>query len=288
MSYDFFKKQTFFPTKSHKMIVRFVLFTCSILLIGTSCSNTESTASDSVPIKVEKATASTPSKSEPIMTTITFPASDGLEITADLFHVADDAPVFVLCHQARYNRTEHTETAKALMARGYNCLATDQRSGGVLHDQDNETSKRAKAKGLPTGYLDAEPDIIAAVNFMAEKYKQQVILVGSSYSASLSLKVAKENPNVKAVLSFSPGEYFGKELALGKTIAGLNKPTFITSSKSEAKGAKPLADVVASEMITHFVPASDGAHGSRVLWSKQPFSEEYWTAVNAFLAKHKL
>ena len=205
-----------------------------------------------------------------------FPSLDGLEITADLFHVADDAPVFVLCHQARYNRTEYTETAKALMARGYNCLATDQRSGGVLNDQDNETAKRATAKGLPTSYLDAEPDIIAAVNYMAEKYNQQVILVGSSYSASLRLKVAKENPNVKAVLSFSPGEYFGSKLALGKTIAGLDKPTFITSSKSEAKGTKPLANVVTKDKITHFVPASDGAHGSRVLWSKQPFSDEYW------------
>lgn len=222
------------------------------------------------------------------MTTITFSSLDGLEITADLFHVADDAPVFVLCHQARYNRTEHTETARVLMARGYNCLATDQRSGGVLNDQDNETAKRATAKGLPMSYLDAEPDIIAAVNYMAEKYNQPVILVGSSYSAALGLKVAKENPNVKAALSFSPGEYFGNKLALGKTIAGLDKPTFITSSKSEVPTAQPLVDVVDKNAITHFIPVSDGAHGSRVLWSEQPFSAEYWVAVNAFLEKHNL
>lgn len=228
----------------------------------------------------------TPTNKE--ITTITFPSLDGLEITADLYHVGDDAPVFVLCHQARYNRTEHTETAKTLMARGYNCLATDQRSGGLLNDQDNETTKRATAKGLPTAYIDAEPDIIAAVNYMAKKYNQPVILVGSSYSAALGLKVAKENPNVKAILSFSPGEYFGNKLALGKTIAGLDKPTFITSSKSEVPTAKPLADVVAKNKITHFIPQSDGAHGSRVLWSEQPFSAEYWAAVDAFLEKHGL
>lgn len=222
------------------------------------------------------------------ITTITFPSLDGLEITADLFHVAENAPVFVLCHQARYNRTEHIETAKTLMARGYNCLATDQRSGGVLNDQENETANRATAKNLPTSYLDAEPDIIAAVNYMAEKYKQKVILVGSSYSAALGLKVAKENPNVKAVLSFSPGEYFGDKLALGKAIKGLDKPTFITSSKDEVPTAKPLAEVAAKDKITHFVPTSDGAHGSRVLWSEQPFSDEYWSAVDAFLAKHQL
>jgi len=269
----------------NKLLLLLLLLVLAVL----SCSNQEKVEeTPTAPIPKEKATAPIASQNKQEMTTITFPSIDGLDITADLFHVSDNAQVFVLCHQARYNRTEHTETAKALMARGYNCLATDQRSGGVLNDQENETANRAKAKGLPTTYLDAEQDIIAAVNFMAKKYKRPVILVGSSYSASLSLKVAKENPNVKAVLSFSPGEYFGDKLALGKTIAGLNKPTFITSSKSEAKGAKPLADVVDSDVITHFVPASDGAHGSRVLWSEQPFSEEYWTAVNAFLKVHDL
>ncbi len=270
------------------MLSKYSLLVCSFLLVGISCTNSESTPTKKVAIKVEKATTPTPTKSQQKMTTITFPSLDGLTITADLFHVAEDAPVFVLCHQARYNRTEHTETAKALMARGYNCLTTDQRSGGILHDQDNETAKRAEAKGLGTSYLDAEPDIIAAVNYMAEKYKQPVILVGSSYSAALGLKVAKENPNVKAVISFSPGEYFGDQLNLGATIKGLDKPTFVTSSKSEVPTAKPLADVVAKDKITHFVPASDGAHGSRVLWSKQPFSAEYWAAVNAFLKKHDL
>lgn len=267
------------PFKSY-----FILF---LFLTIISCKEKKTaTESKSISIKEEKSIATPLSNST--MTTITFPSLDSLIITADLFHVADDAPVFVLCHQARYNRTEHTETAKALMQRGYNCLATDQRSGGVLNDQENETANRATAKGLPTAYIDAEPDIIAAVNYMAEKYKQPVILVGSSYSAALGLKVAKENPNVKAVLSFSPGEYFGNQLALGKTIAGLNKPTFITSSKEEVPTAQPLVDVVSKDKVTHFIPASDGAHGSRVLWSQQSFSEEYWTAVNAFLAKHNL
>jgi len=269
--------------------MRTKLFLISLIFIAvTSCSNSkQEKAEQTTPQPIQKEQATTPTNKQE-MTTITFPSLDGLEITADLFHVADDAPVFVLCHQARYNRTEHTETAKALMARGYNCLATDQRSGGVLHDQENETANRATKKGLPTTYLDAEIDIIAAVNYMAEKYQQKVILVGSSYSAALGLKVAKQNPFVKAVLSFSPGEYFGDKLALGKAIAGLDKPTFITSSKSEVPTAQPLAEVVSKEKITHFIPASEGAHGSRVLWSKQPFSAEYWVAVNAFLKKHEL
>ncbi|MEM1119310.1 MAG: dienelactone hydrolase family protein [Bacteroidota bacterium] len=267
------------------MCTKSILFHFLLLSLLISCSDAEKTNAANESKKDKTTMPSTP-KSE--ITTITFPSLDGLQITADLYHVADDAPVFVLCHQARYNRTEHTETAKTLMGRGYKCLATDQRSGGVLNEQENATHQRAIAKGLPTNYIDAEQDIIAAVNYMAERYSQEVILVGSSYSAALGLKVAKENPNVKAILSFSPGEYFGDQLALGKTIAGLDKPTFITSSREEATTAKPLADVVNASQITHFVPSSEGAHGSRVLWSEQPFSDEYWAAVDAFLEKHSL
>ena len=93
---------------------------------------------------------------------------------------------------------------------------------------------------------------------------------------------------MKAILSFSPGEYFGSKLTLGKVIASLDKPTFITSSKNEVPTAQPLVNAVDPNAVTHFIPESEGAHGSRVLWSEQPFSEEYWAAVNAFLEKHRL
>ena len=113
--------------------------------------------------------------------------------------------------------------------------------------------------------------------------------MGSSYSAALGLKVAKENPNVKAVLSFSPGEYFGNKLALGKTIAGLDKPTFITSSKSEVPTAKPLADVVAKDAKSHILYLLLMVRMAQEYFGQQqPFSDEYWAAVNAFLEQHNL
>ena len=146
---------------------------------------------------------------EPSFETLSFPSEDDLEITADLYHASTDGPVVVLCHQAGWSRGEYKETAKTLQERGYNCLAVDQRSGGAVNDTDNETFKRAEAAGKGTEFLDAEQDIVAAVNYMSERYGKPVILVGSSYSAALSLKVAAENDNVRAVLSFSPGEYFG-------------------------------------------------------------------------------
>jgi dienelactone hydrolase len=262
------------------------LLLCFLAII--SCANEPKNTEKEV-INKEKKTMPQPTPTpQNKISIITFPSKDGLEITADLYHTKEDAPVFVLCHQARFNRSAYKETAKKLMERGINCLATDQRSGGVLNEQANETTERAKAKGLPTSYLDAEQDINAAVDFMAQKYNQQVILVGSSYSAALGLKVAKENPNVKAILSFSPGEYFGTKLTIAEAIDGLNKPTFITSSKKEAPQAKKLAAKVVPDKVVHFVPQAEGIHGAKALWSEHAFSDEYWTAVDTFLAQYEL
>ena len=215
---------------------------------------------------------------------VTFTASDGFEVTADCYESMPGRPMVVLCHQAGWSRGEYQETAQWLDALGFNCLAVDQRSGDEVNGVKNETAARAKAKGLPQGYLDAEPDIIAAVAWASQHAGGPVILVGSSYSASLALKVAAENEQVRAVAAFSPGEYFGAKLNLGKAIDGLDKPTFITSSKSESSKAKPLADRVSPGKITHFVPKGDGHHGSRALWTSKEGHEEYRAAFEAWIS----
>lgn len=252
-------------------------------LFFANCSNSETIKEIVEPVEEEMNTST-----RDTVFAVTFSAPDGLVISGDLYQVAEDAPVFVLCHQSGFNRTEHSETANTLMERGYNCLTIDQRAGGLLNDEDNETAKRAIAEGFPLSFLDAEQDIIAAINFMVDRYNQPVILLGSSYSSSLSLKIATENQHVKAVLAFSPGEYFGNDLNVATAITGLDKPTFMTSAKGEALIVQPLAAVVNQNQITHFIPEANGAHGARVLWPAQVFSEEYWTALNAFLAKHEL
>ena len=70
--------------------------------------------------------------------------------------------------------------------------------------------KLAREKGFKTEYRDAEKDIVAAVQYLNEKYKKENYnLFGSSCTlASLALKIAKENEGVGAVIVFSPAEYF--------------------------------------------------------------------------------
>jgi dienelactone hydrolase len=232
-------------------------------------------------------TGNTEQQNNSISETISFPSLDGLPITANLYLADEKFPFIILCHQAGYNKSEYAETALKLNKNGFNCLAIDQRSGGKVDDTENETYKLAVQKKLRTTYLDAEPDIIAAVNYVAEKYKQPVVLLGSSYSASLALKVGTENDKVKAIIAFSPGEYFGEKLNLTSCIKELKKPVFVTSSKEEAPDVASIMKGVTSEIKIQFIPKEEGVHGASALMEKTPNNKEYWDALLEFLNKIK-
>ena len=247
-----------------------------VFLTSASCNKNESTPPDnSTPATVDSAYTKT----------FTFKSLDSLTVTADIYHIGKDKPVMILCHQAGWSRGEYKESAPAFNTLGYNCIAVDLRSGNEINSIENETAKGYSPKGLPQDYVNAEQDIIAAVNYAHAMYGKNVILVGSSYSSGLVLKVAKENSKVDMVLSFSPDEYYGNMIDLRQTITGLDKPTFITSAKNEAAGAKALFDVVTASKKVQFIPQGAGYHGSRSLWASLTGNEEYWVAVRAFLGK---
>jgi dienelactone hydrolase len=216
--------------------------------------------------------------------TVTFPSKDGLTITADEYITDDTMPYMILCHQAGYSRGEYMNTASRFQKFGYNCLAIDARSGKEVNGITNETAILAAKKKKGTTYLDAEQDIIAAIEYVYKKTKKKVILVGSSYSASLVLKIAATNDKVKAVLAFSPGEYFGDKLNLKETIKTLDKPVFVTSSKAEAADLSSLMKEVKSPNKTQFTPSNTGDHGSKALWKENnPNYHEYWMSLLMFM-----
>src|SRR5688572_28521508 len=119
------------------------------------------------------------------MYTVRFNAADGLEVTADLYHVSDHLPVMVLCHQYAWSRGEFVEVAKRLNRLGFNCLAVDLRAGRQVNRVVNQTARTARMRGISTERLDARKDIEAAVAFASNRYGRKVILLGSSYSATL-------------------------------------------------------------------------------------------------------
>ena len=219
-------------------------------------------------------------------TTIQFPSLDSLPITANYYHTNDSATPILLCHQARWNKYEYDSIALVLQAAGYNCLALDQRSGGFMEEQwANETFLKAQQQDLPTDYLSAEQDIIAGINYLKSRSQKAIIIWGSSYSSTLALYHGLKDPAIKAVISFSPGDYFREQKgSLIPLLKQTQTPFFITSSKEEAAEiAKLLEGKVRSAQQVHFIPKGEGNHGARALWQKHKDHPEYWTALHDFL-----
>jgi dienelactone hydrolase len=222
--------------------------------------------------------------------TIGFSSKDGLQITADLYLAhPTTAPFIVLFHQARASRGEYRMIAPELNAFGFNAMAVDQRIGGSFNAITNETAKRFGADGMSEAYLEALPDLEAAINYARKNYaKGKLIIWGSSYSASLVLKVAGDSPDLAdGVLAFSPGEYFGN-LGKGPTFISesarkIRVPVFITSSSREKNEWFTIYESIPGERKTYFLPPSDGAHGSSALFEYYDASKDYWKAVKDFL-----
>jgi pimeloyl-ACP methyl ester carboxylesterase len=219
---------------------------------------------------------------------VDFTTGGGIRARADIYDSAPPSATWiVLFHQAGWSRGEYREIAPALVKKGYRVMAVDQRSGRAVNGVTNETQRRAAKKKLPTGYLDAYADLEAALRYARKELgAQRIIVWGSSYSASLVLRLAAEHAkDVTAAMSFSPGEYFERQgpSYIRSFATRVTQPLFVTSSKTERARAEPIFDASPSEKKILFTPASRGQHGSRALWSKWPDSDVYWAAVNGFL-----
>jgi hypothetical protein len=85
------------------------------------------------------------------------------------------------------------------------------------------------------------------------------------------------------VVALSPGEYFLPQLSIQDTIAGLQKPVFISSSLSEFSYVSQLASELDEEYVTLFEPQlGEGARGTAALSSKNEHNSEYWLALLLF------
>lgn len=219
--------------------------------------------------------------------TVTFQSKDGLTITADLYVSSTSNPYIILLHQADYSRGEYREIAPKLVNLGYNCIAIDQRSGDEVNYIKNETAARAKAKKLPTSYLDALQDVYAAIDYVKTKTEKPIVLWGSSYSASLSLMAAPEKLKIGALVVFSPGEYFDQKDFVKSKISKISVPVLALSAKSENPELVNLLSVVPKNLVTIFKPTAEGEHGSSALWQSTKSNKEYWMAVTMFFSKLK-
>jgi dienelactone hydrolase len=212
-------------------------------------------------------------------------AADGVKIAG--VYTSADRPkgLILLFHQAGSGKDEYLTIAPRLATWGYSSLRIDQRAGGDLFG-GNET---VKVLGKSADYLAAKQDLEAALAWAQDK-KLPVILWGSSYSASLVFLLAAEHPGqVKAVMAFSPGEYFDDKTLVAKAAARVKAPVFATSAQDghEIDATRDILAAVPGTNKEQFVPKQGGVHGASTLLraKNKDGAEPAWAAVIAFLGK---
>lgn len=216
---------------------------------------------------------------------VTLTAADGVKVYGTWYRAAQPKALILLFHQAGSGSGEYATIAPNLVAQGYSALAIDQRAGDGMFGEN----RTAKELGREAGYLDAKPDLEAALAWAKDK-KLPVLLWGSSYSAALVFLVAAEHPGeVAGVLAFSPGEYLGTDGMVKAAAAKVSVPMFVTSAKDEKEiaAARAIESAVPAAGKTLFVPQHGGVHGSSTLIPARNSAgaAENWEAVRVFLRR---
>ncbi len=215
--------------------------------------------------------------------TVHIPSSDDLQLTADEYIIEEDNPYILLFHQQQSSRGEYYDIARKLCKMDYNCLAVDIRNGGNDNSISNETVKLCREKRCSQGLANVEGDILSAINYAFEKSDKPVILFGSGANASLCLKIAKENENVRAVIALSPGEYFLPGLSIRESISDLKKPIFVSSSRADMSYLKEIVSRVSEEYVQLFEPQmGEGKRGTHALSNENENNSEYWLGLLLF------
>jgi|GEM_PF-264683 len=231
---------------------------------------------------------------------VSFPSTDGLTVTADLYLKDKTAPTLLLFHQSVSSRGEFSTIAPRLQGLGYNCLAVDLRWGkrDFWNKVQNETATRNGTATVIAEYKEdtayqlgkvwpiiwqSYQDMEASLRYLAKQgFTGPVWAMGSSFSALLIFKLAKEHSQVAGLLAFSPGEYHPTDEAL---LAGWAKEISVPVYLSAGKEERAMIAEVQQQLINSshlYVHQSAGRHGASVLIDQA----EDWPTLEGFLRKH--
>ena len=217
-------------------------------------------------------------------TKVSFTSEDGVKITADHYYSRKSNSYIILFHQEGASRGEFETIAERFLKMNFNCLAVDLRSGDKYNFTINETASHARELGLSTSLFESIKDVRAAIEYVKRISGKPVILLGSSFSASLSLITAKDDPNIQAVIAFSPGEFFLPVKELKSELKAYPKPVFAGFSEEEAVYVENMFSLSHDDSIRLFSPSyKSGKRTAEALLSSNESSDEYWLALIIFL-----
>ena len=204
--------------------------------------------------------ASTASAVQPSGDMMLLIAKDKARVFASYYRAMNNnSKIALLFHQAGSNRMEYEPLLSSMHIAGFDTLAIDQRSGGPRWGIDNMTVKRL---GESAEYIEAYQDLEAALEYAVKRKYKTIVVVGSSYSASLAIVLASQNPDtISAVVAFSPGEYFTDKNWIKTSAEKLRVPLYVTGATNEKQRVEEVLVKTAGNDVTYYHPLNS-VHGA--------------------------
>lgn len=149
---------------------------------------------------------------------VSFSAADGFRIAADYYRPTDPpatgAPVVILLHMYKSDRTAWQPLLQPLHDAGFAVLAVDLRGHG--ESATTETRERVERRDT-TLFREMQADLRGAYDWLAgqpQVDRARFALVGASVGCSVALEYAAQDRSVDGVVCLSPGlNYLGLDSA---------------------------------------------------------------------------
>lgn len=215
---------------------------------------------------------------------VTFQTFDKVVIAADYYPPKPDAagaPMVILLHMYRSDRTAWKPLINPLHEAGFAVLAIDLRGHGEIAPEE----LRQRVAQRDTAVFEAMPnDVRAAYDWLATQEgvdRSRFTLVGASVGSSVSLRYAVKDRSVDALVCLSPGEdYLGLDSKQDIVhIRGRSIWLIAADDPKEKQGVTTLAPL-AEGAETRLYPG--GAHGTRMFGKVAGLEQQ----IADYLKKH--
>jgi len=193
--------------------------------------------------------------------------ADGVSIVGDFYPAAgaDRAPLAILLHMYRHDRTSWLPLIAPLHEAGFAVLAIDLRGHGEsIEPASMKLAERVKQRD-PGLFNAMHLDVEAATAWARKQpgvHPEKLVLVGASVGCSIALDVAARDQSVDAVVCLSPGtNYLGVDSTahIRKT---RNVPILLLAEERERTAVDELA-ALATNAKGEIVGPDDN-HGTRM------------------------
>lgn len=218
---------------------------------------------------------------------VQFETEDGFVLHGDLSSAADTrAPVAILLHMYRSDRSAWAPLVPGLVAAGFTVLALDQRAHG---ESVRQGERRVRVAEIPRerfgAVVRAGPrDVEAARRYLQARglAVDRLVLVGASYGCTVALLASEKVENVRAAVLLSPGSaYFGVDVMdAARKFRGALLAVAAEDDPASAESVRRLGKVHPGSEVLLF-PA--GGHGTH-LFRSQPALVERLVAFLATLS----